>query len=364
MRKLSRWQSLAVAAAVLVAVVVGVVALTRGDSTAPKKKKEAQADRTETTSHARAKPRRPAVHKKRARRRHRRVHHAASGTRLTAFGGRGPLIGLADNRPETFDDPRFAATGIRRVRVTVPFDDVAVGGFRRRVQDAYFRAARRRGVEPLVSFYRSSANPGRLPSVAEFGRDFEAFRSRYPWVRSFSTWNEANFRSQPTKRDPERTAAFYHLLQDRCSGGRCTVVACEFRPDGSSAAASWLARFKSAAGPGSHIWGLSSYVDVNRGSTALTREFLRQTSGPVWVTEVGAINFFGKGIKPDIARQTQRMRFLLTRYPAVSRRIRRMYVYHWRAAAGDDLFDSGLLDVNGVERPAYHEFVRAIGKSG
>lgn len=359
MPKISRRQALAVATAVLACVVVAVVLLKGGDSAAPRHQPEAR--HTETTKDARPKARRSA--RKPGRRKHARPRRK-SGTRLVAFGGGGPLIGLADNRPETFSDPRFAGTGIKRVRVAVPFDDVALGGTRRRIQDAYFAAARRQGVDPLVSFYRSSANPERLPSVAEFGRDFELFRSRYPWLKSFSTWNEANFRSQPTRRDPERTAAFYRLLRDRCSGGRCTVVACDFRPDGSSAAASWLERFKSAAGPGRHIWGLSSYVDVNRQSTGLTRDFLRRTSGPVWVTEVGAINFFGRGIKPNIPRQTRRMHFLLTRYPAVSRRIQRLYVYHWRAAAGDNLFDSGLLDLNGQERPAYREFVRAIGKSG
>ncbi len=364
MRKLSRRQALAVAATLLVCLVVAVVLLKGGDggdSAGPPH--QPQASRSETTKQPRPKARHAAARKHR-RRKHARRHRAASGTRLAAFGGGGPLIGLADNRPETFSDPRFAATGIRRVRVAVPFDDVARGGRRRRIQDAYFQAARRQGVEPLVSFYRSSANPGRLPSVAEFGRDFEAFRSRYPWVKSFSTWNEANFRSQPTTRDPELTAAYYRLLRDRCSGGRCTVVACDFRPDGTAPAANWLERFKAAAGRGPHLWGLSSYVDVNRQSTTLTRDFLRRTSGPVWITEVGAINFFGRGIKANIPRQTRRMHFLLTRYPAVSRRIQRLYVYHWRAAAGDNLFDSGLLDVKGQARPAYREFVRAIGKSG
>ena len=93
-------------------------------------------------------------------------------------------------------------------------------------------------------------------------------------MRYFSTWNEANFRAQPTSRDPARTAAFYRILRDECSGGRCTVVTCDFRPDGTAAAARWLETFKRGIGPGRHIWGLAPYVDVNRRSTALTRDFL------------------------------------------------------------------------------------------
>ena len=68
----------------------------------------------------------------------------------------------------------------------------------------------------------------------------------------------------------------------------------------------------------------------------------------MWVNEVGAINFFGQGFAPDIQRQSRVMAYLLSTYAQVSPRIERIYVYHWRAAPGDDLFDSGLLDVQGV----------------
>ncbi len=222
----------------------------------------------------------------------------AGDVRLNGLRG-GPLVGLADNRPETLRDPRFAATGIKHVRVTVPYDDIALGGRRRAVQDAFFANARQTGVQPLVSFYRSSRGIGILPTEAQFRRHVRLFRARYPWVKYFSTWNEANFRSQPTSRDPARTAAFYRILRDECSGGRCTVVTCDFRPDGTAKSARWLETFKRGIAPGRHIWGLAPYVDVNRRSTALTRDFLRRTSGPVWADEVGALNFFGKGVRPE-----------------------------------------------------------------
>lgn len=284
------------------------------------------------------------------------------GTRLAALGRDGPLIGMADNRPETLTDPRFQATGIKRVRVAVPYDDVALGGARLAVQDAWFDTARVEGVEPVVSFFRSTRGKEILPTPEDFRRAFRLFRARYPWVRLFSTWNEANFTAQPTARDPERTAAFYRIAREECSGARCFVLACDFRPDGTKRSARWLTAFQRAIGPGPHTWGLSSYVDVNRRSTRLTRDFLRRTTGSVWVNEVGAVHFFGKGLSPSIDRQTRVMAFLMSRYPRLSRRIERIYVYHWRAAAGDDLFDSGLLDAKGRPRPAYYEFLLAIGR--
>ncbi len=49
-------------------------------------------------------------------------------------------------------------------------------------------------------------------------------------------------------------------------------------------------------------------------------------------------------------------------FARVSPRLERIYVYHWRAAAGNNLFDSGLLDAQGRPRPAYHRFLSAIGR--
>jgi polysaccharide biosynthesis protein PslG len=287
-----------------------------------------------------------------------------SPSRLAALHGGGPLIGLADNRPETLTDPRFAATGIKRVRVVVPYDDVARGGERVRELDAYFDAAKAKGLEVLVSFYRSYLDKDRLPTPAEYRRDFRLFRKRYPQVKLFSTWNEANFAAaQPTGRDPALTARFYRIARDECSGGRCTVLAADFRADGSRTAARWLATFRRGIGPGPHRWGLVSYPDVTRRTAVRTREFLRSVEGPVWVTEVGAINFFGKGLRPSESRQTRVMRYLMYDYPKVSGRLERMYVYHWRAAPGDTLFDSGLLNVDGTPRPAYDIFFKALGKT-
>jgi hypothetical protein len=276
---------------------------------------------------------------------------------------RGPLVGLSDNRSETILDRRFRHSGIKRIRVLVPFDDVARGGSRRSVQDAWFSTARANGIEPLVSFERSYRSKRLLPTTGQFRYHFRRFRERYPWVRLFSTWSEANFpAAQPTGHAPRRTAQFYRIARQECSGGRCTVLAADFRADGSRHAARWLRTFNRYVGRGPHIWGLVSHPDVNRFSTRRTREFLRATRGDVWATEIGAVNFFGRGFRPNIRRQTRAMRYMMYRYPTVSRRLKRMYVYHWRAARGNRLWDSALLSVGGKRRPAYYIFFRSLGK--
>lgn len=274
---------------------------------------------------------------------------------------RGPLIGLSDNRPETMTDSRFHATGIKRIRVQVPFDDVANGGARRQIQDTWFHTARAQGIEPLVTFYRSYRSDRLLPTPEQYRYHFRRFRQRYPWVRNFSTWNEANFSAaQPTGKDPRRTARFYQILREECQG--CNVLTADFRADGSQHSEWWLRTFKQHIGGGPHIWGLVAHPDVNRLQTTYTRDFLRETDGPVWVTEVGAIHFFGPWFRPNISRQTKAMRFMMTRYPKVSNRTARIYVYHWRAAPKDRLWDSALLSANGQTRPAYFTFFKALGR--
>jgi hypothetical protein len=290
---------------------------------------------------------------------------AASPVKSTRIAGMkgGPVIGLADNSVFTLLDRRFRASGIKRVRVQFPIDDVVRGGKRRAWMDIWFDKARRAGVEPLVTFNHAARSKRILPSVSQYRRYFRAFRLRYPWVRHFSTWNEANFPdAQPTGNNPRRTAAFYKAARRECSGGRCTVLTADFRADGGRHSAWWLRTFRRAIGGGSHHWGLVSHPDINRYTTARTRAFLRATRGPVWATETGAVNFFGRGFRPDIGRQNRAMRYMMRTYPRVSRRLQRMYVYHWRAAKGNRLFDSALLNVNGSRRPAYFTFFRALGK--
>lgn len=283
-------------------------------------------------------------------------------TRIAGLGG-GPEIGLADNRPETMMDPRFGRSGIRRIRVQVPYDDIARRDIRLRYLDHWFGTAKVNGVEPLVSFNRSYYSRHRLPSVATYRRNFRLFRKRYPWVRHFSIWDEANFpAAQPTGNDPRRTAGYYRAARRECSGGRCTVITPGFRADGSAHSAWWLREFKRYIGRGPHIWGLVAHPDVNRFQTRYTRDFLRSTRGSVWVTEIGAVNFFGRGLRPSISRQARAMSYMMSRYPRVSRRIERMYVYHWRAAPGNRQWDSALLSVGGKRRPAYRIFFRALGR--
>src|SRR4051794_20454132 len=109
------------------------------------------------------------------------------------------LLGMGDQKPTMFSDPRFAWLGVQRARIVVSWD-VQESESERELADAWPAAARRNHVEPLAAFGHawSGARRRHLPSVREYGRAVRRFRRAHPWVRVFTAWNEANHCSQPT----------------------------------------------------------------------------------------------------------------------------------------------------------------------
>ena len=288
-----------------------------------------------------------------------------------------PAIGLADQSNETLNDPRFQKSGIKKFRIAIPYDVVRKGGRGLERYEEFFRLAKQRRLDVLVSFYRTeSATPQRaarlLPSVSGFRSDFRRFRKKFPQIKKFSTWNEMNYPlAQPTGRNPKRTAQFYKMLRKECRGGKCSVLTGDFRANGSKFDRKWLKTFLKAIGKGRHAWGLISYPDVSKRQNKFTKQFLKDTKrGNVYITEVGPINVFGRFYSRNLGRQDRAMKYTMTTYPRTSSRIKAMYIYHWREAGNTEgascqprCFDSGLLNKNGTERPAYKTFMKYLKRS-
>jgi hypothetical protein len=269
------------------------------------------------------------------------------------------LVGMGEQSPELFQDWRFHATGMRNARLIVPYDVVKAGGWPLDVADLWLARARRGGVEPLVSFGHSWAKKRqlRLPSVREYAARVSEFRARYPWVREFSTWNEANLASsQPTGHHPRRTAVFYRALKKRCEG--CTVVAVELLLTNGWRTWRWIRAFRERAGPGPHIWGIHNYPDVTRLRSVVTRSFLRRVrKGEVWVTETGGIVRHNRW-RYDELRAARAVRHVF-RITSALPRVSRLYLYNWQFD-GNKRWDSGLISHEGVERRAYFEMLDAL----
>ncbi len=268
-------------------------------------------------------------------------------------------LGIADQKAETFSDPRMHALGMGRARIAVSWDVLEIDHERERL-DRWLAAALRSGVEPLVSFQHSARRRRSLPSPVELTEQFLALRKRHPQVTQFATWNEANHCGEPTCHRPELVAAYWRKLRLACR--ECIVLAAEVLDLENMSR--WILDFRAHTRRNyrgdvrepSH-WGLHNYVDANRFRTIGTRRMRAHTRGEIWLTEVGGIVSRNNRSDLDLPKgprhAARATKFLLERLVPLTGRIRRLYVYHWQV---DDLlgtWDSGLITPGGNERPAY-----------
>src|SRR3712207_693205 len=283
-----------------------------------------------------------------------------------AQAARGPIIGIGDQKTEMFDDPRFDWLGIRHARLVVPWY-VATG--RNKVELAYvdrwLAAAKREGVAPMVGFGHGFIGWTRiwLPSVKQYSRAVRAFRKRYPWVRNYITWNEANHCSQPTCKKPARVGRYYDALKGQCPS--CTVVAAAVIDQPNMV--SWLRRFDRAAKRPATLYGLHNYLDVNRLRSTGTRRLLRAVPrARIWITETGGLvrrkHKKGRADFPENARHAGEVTRYLLRLTRRLRRIERVYIYHWNVDRPTAHWDSGLIDPFGKARPGFAALARHFGK--
>jgi len=134
-------------------------------------------------------------------------------------------LGIGEQQLAMFSDPRFVALELEHVRVVTAYDVACHPGPEANYLDLWLAGAKRTGARPLVAF-GFSPRPGqrwKLPSYRTYLRCFRAFRRRYPQVRDFNPWNEANHSAQPTFVHPKKAAGFYNAIRRACP--RCTVAA-------------------------------------------------------------------------------------------------------------------------------------------
>ena len=272
------------------------------------------------------------------------------------------VIGIADQTADIFLDARFDELGVKHVRIAVPWDALEHGG-ERGALDRWMALARTQRVAPLVSFGHSRVNRRSLPSVSRFARMFRAFRARYPFVRDYATWNEANHCGEPVCHRPERVARYWQALTRACRS--CRIAAAELLD--SASMLSWAKRFRRHARRDPRWWALHNYVEANRFKTDRLRRLLRVTRGEMWLTEVGGLvarrnktRTSQRGIPESVPHQERVTRWIFEELVNVHRRIKRVYLYHWNAATAFDSWDSALIGPDGNLRPAYWVLAQAI----
>ena len=244
-----------------------------------------------------------------------------------------PKIGIGEQNPEIFSSPYFKQLKVKHVRVTTAWDTLR-HGWQRAELDDYMARARAAGVNVLLGFGHARSPKRRVrrhvPSVKRFTKEFRAYRKRYPWVRDWLTWNEANHCGEPTCHKARRVARFYNAMR-----AQLPRLPDRRRRRARHADSSRLGEeFRKVARTDRLIWGLHNYIDANRFTTSGTRALLKAAPrGKIWFTETGGLvvrrnksRIAFPGNKKHAAAATRQV-FKLAR---LSRRVRRIYFYHWQ----------------------------------
>jgi hypothetical protein len=269
-------------------------------------------------------------------------------------------IGIADQKPDMFGDGRFEQSGIHHARLSVGWD--AMGSPWQVAQiDQWLAAARADGVVPLISFGHSRTTRRALPTPERFLYEFRRFRARYPWVRDYATWNEANHCGEPTCHRPALVAAYYRKLKRDCP--KCRILAAELLDMPNMV--TWVTQFRRAAHGEPRYWGLHNYIDANRFRTSGTTRLLKATKGEVWLTEVGGIvarrgNPGKVGFEESTRHSAQAISWVFDKLVPLSPRITSVYVYHWNADSHTESWDSALIGPGGHVRPALEVVEREV----
>jgi hypothetical protein len=279
-------------------------------------------------------------------------------------------VGLGEQKHQMFDQPEWQELGLKRVRYLVPWDyaehDRQIGevGY-------YMGRARQLNQDVLVTFTApkgcfeggrySRDSDCRAPSARAYRSAFRNFDRQFPWVKTYSAWNEVNHKSQPTYRKPSLAVRYYEVLRKDCRSRDCRVMALDLLDERNMSA--YLAEFRSLAKGSPRLWGLHNYGDVNRRRSSYTRELLRTVPGEVWLTETGGIVRFEPNFphsESRAARRTRDMFRLADRYDSLRSghrsKITRLFVYKWFGEDRDERFDAGLVEKDGTPRRALETF--------
>ncbi|HEV2814772.1 MAG TPA: hypothetical protein VGW10_16065 [Solirubrobacteraceae bacterium] len=271
------------------------------------------------------------------------------------------VIGIADQKPDMFHDERFLELGIKHARISVPWDAMRYP-WQVEELDAWMGAARDRGIDPLVSFNHSRIVRDLLPTPGTFAAEFRTFRTRYPWARSFATWNEANVCGQPTCRRERLVASYYRKLKLECPD--CRILAAEVldMPNMLKWVRGFTRAYRRYRMGRPRLWGLHNYVEANRFRSGSVGQLIRATKGRVWVTEVGGIvkrrkvrgrrHSAFRRIPESKAHAARVTRFLLRKVVPRYRRLTRIYLYQWNSSTRRDTWDSGFIGPDDRARPS------------
>src|SRR5919108_5328586 len=104
-----------------------------------------------------------------------------------------PLVGIGDQHATSYQDKAMRSLKLKTARLALAWD-WHTDPYTVAQTDAWMAAVRAARMRPLVTFNRNWRRGGnrKIPTLKRYLHSFRLVRSRYPFVREFSAWNEPN----------------------------------------------------------------------------------------------------------------------------------------------------------------------------
>jgi hypothetical protein len=264
------------------------------------------------------------------------------------------MLGIGEQHAEMFDDPLFRWLGMQTARIVVPWDVMNGESDRERVR-VWLDKTRALSVDPVVAFGRTWDDRGdrTLPTLSAYRWAFRRFREAHPDVTAFIPWNEPNHPKQPTWKRPDMAGRYWNAMNAECPA--CRIVAGDMLD--TPGMTRYTEKYQRVLRARPRIWGLHNYGDAYGRKSTATRQFLRITNGQLWLTETGGVvrrprGRVGVPMKRRLRDAAGATRYVLRLAVAQSARIKRVYLYQWRAVE-DAAWDSALIGPTRRLRPAF-----------
>lgn len=282
-------------------------------------------------------------------------------------------VGLGEQNAAMFAHPDWQALKLKRVRYIVPWNwNRRNQGFVRHEVETFMSRAREAKQDVLVTFtaargcwtgsrYRKGRKKCKPPKAKHYRKAVRQFDKLYPWVRTYSAWNEVNHKSQPTFKKPRLAVRYYEVLRRLARKRNFRVMAADVLD--TSNMRRYLRKFMRRAKGKPRLWGLHNYQDVNRRTAKDTKRMLRTVPGHVWLTETGGIVKFLPSFKRSEKRAKRRTNWMFKianrfdrRRSGMRSKVTRLFVYKWYGEERSARFDAGLVDPDGSRRKAFKTF--------
>ncbi|MEH3052386.1 MAG: glycosyl hydrolase [Patulibacter minatonensis] len=280
--------------------------------------------------------------------------------------GAGPAsaatYGIGDQNTSLFSDARWQALPLKDVRRVVEWD-TKTDPIKAAQLDTWMAAASAAGARPLLAIDRSTTagKEKKKPTIKQYTELITWLRSTYPSFKRLTPWNEANFRLQPTYKNPKLALDYYKAAKKACKG--CTVTSPVVLA-GTGTNSKWLAQFLKLGGRSIKLWAFHNYGDLNRKTDKTLKAFEKQVKGDIWITEAaGWVKFLDTGAWPYNEARAAKVIDYTFSMAKKHKRVKYVYFWQWLGTPGNDVrWDSGFLNVDGSERPGYQSLVKGLRK--